>query len=154
MQLVWLDAHLDLKEPVDGHVSHDVVVRELIEREVFGEDEIWIVDITRIDDDEQEFLENHDPRVFKFNEQERFQREFNSNEQPVYLSVDIDALEGIKGTGYPDGELSIDDVKEVIETVRPNYADLVEVAPPLDRDGKTAENAREILENLSNQLSP
>ncbi|MFB6346224.1 MAG: DUF2267 domain-containing protein, partial [bacterium] len=54
MQLVWLDAHLDMKEKVDNHVSHDVVVRELLKRGFTPED-IWLVGITRVDDDEDAY---------------------------------------------------------------------------------------------------
>jgi len=35
MQLVWLDSHLDIKEKVGNHISHDVVVLELLKNTVF-----------------------------------------------------------------------------------------------------------------------
>jgi agmatinase len=152
MQLVWLDAHLDLKEKVDGHVSHDVVVRELLD-ESFSEDEIWFVGITEIDHDEKEFLEEHPGlRVFEADELEEFLREFKSDEHPLYLSVDIDALEGLDGTGYPDGKLGMDQVKEVIESVQPVSADLVEVAPSLDFDRKTVSAGSDLVRHLATNL--
>ncbi|MFB6292521.1 MAG: arginase family protein [Candidatus Nanohaloarchaea archaeon] len=153
LQLVWLDSHLDLKEPVEDHVSHDVVVRKLLDSG-FDEEDIWFVGITRVDHDEEEFLEGRNLRVFRANEHQEFLREFESSEQPVYLSVDIDVLEGDQapGTGYPDGELSLEQVEEVIETVSPGFADLVEVAPPLDEEGKTVENARALLRSLEQQF--
>lgn len=153
LQLVWLDAHLDLKEKVDDHVSHDVVVRELLDHG-FSEDEVWLVGTNRVDEDEQEFLDGQDLQVFKANELEEFRREFNPDEQPVYLSVDIDVLkeELAPGTGYPDGQLELMEVRRIVELVEPDFADLVEVAPPFDEEGNTVENAREILETLLKQL--
>jgi arginase family enzyme len=148
MELVWLDAHLDLKEKVDGHVSHDVVVRELL-NSGFEEDEITFVGITRVDEDEQEFLEDHSLEVYRADEVSEFLEEYES-EGSVYLSVDIDVLKESEapGTGYPDGRLSVEQVQEVIEKVDPDHADLVEVAPPFDEDGKTVESARKILSQL------
>jgi arginase family enzyme len=149
LKLVWLDAHLDLKEKVGEHFSHDVVVRELLESG-FDEDEIVFVGITRKDQDEEELLKEHDMEIYGPDEPEDFKREFNWDEQPVYLSVDIDVLgvEEAPGTGYPDGELSLGEVKDVIETVMPYHGDIVEVAPPFDQDGKTVESAREVLKVL------
>lgn len=149
MNLVWLDSHLDLKEKVGGHVSHDVVVRELLETG-FSMDELYFVGITRTDHDEEEFLEDKNPQIFRPEEVEEFLREFKSDEQPVYLSVDIDVLtpEDAPGTGYPDGELSMNEVEKVIKTVKPDHSDLVEVAPSLDENGKTVENAQKILKKL------
>ncbi|MFB6147789.1 MAG: arginase family protein [Candidatus Nanohaloarchaea archaeon] len=153
LQLVWLDAHLDMKEKVDGHVSHDVVPRELLDHG-FDPSDVWFVGVTRIDGDEEEFLENHDFNIYRSDEIDEFLREFDPGEQPVYLSVDIDVLEKelAPGTGYPDGELSMEQVEEVIDTVEPSFADLVEVAPPLDQDGKTVEKARRTLGNLESVL--
>lgn len=154
MKLIWLDAHLDMKEKVDDHVSHDVVVRELLNHG-FSEDEIYFVGITEIDHDEEEFIEDKDFNIHGPDELEEFQREFDSNEQPVYLSVDIDVLkeEQAPGTGYPDGELEKENVLEVIETINPRYADLVEVAPSLDIEEVTVENARDILDKLISENS-
>ncbi|MFB6214164.1 MAG: arginase family protein [Candidatus Nanohaloarchaea archaeon] len=153
LQLVWLDAHLDMKEPVDGHASHDVVLRELI-GSGFEPSELWVVGVTRVDQDEEELMEQHDFNIYRSNEVEEFRREFDSGEQPVYLSVDIDVLdpEEAPGTGYPDGELSPEQAGEVIETVEPDFADLVEVAPPLEEGNRTAENARVLLRRLSEAL--
>lgn len=153
MQLVWLDSHMDLKEKVGNHISHDVVVLELL-KYGFSDDEIWFIGTTKIDDDEKDFLKNSNFNIYHSDEFDKFLREFDSNEQPVYLSTDIDVLneEEAPGTGYPDGEFSIEQVEEVINKVEPDYADLVEVAPPFDRDGKTVENAREIVSLLTKSL--
>ncbi|MFB6115633.1 MAG: arginase family protein, partial [Candidatus Nanohalobium sp.] len=148
MELVWLDAHLDLKEKVDDHVSHDVVVRELLDSG-FSEDEITFVGITRTDYDEEEFLEEHDLTVYHANEVSEFIKEYSPG-GTVYLSVDIDVLkkEEAPGTGYPDGQLSMSEVEKVITEVQPDHSDLVEVAPSLDEDNVTVENARKILRKL------
>lgn len=154
LKLVWLDAHLDLKEKVGEHVSHDVVVRELLDSG-FDEDEIVFVGVTRKDEDEEEFLGEHDLEIYGPQDLEDFKREFDRDEQPVYLSVDIDVLnkKEAPGTGYPDGELSPAEVEEVIELVKPDHADLVEVAPPFDEEGKTVESAREVLKVLLRKVN-
>lgn len=153
LQVVWLDSHLDVKEKVENHVSHDVVVRELL-KHGFSPEEIWFVGITRMDDDEEEFLERGEFQIYRSDEIDDFKREFSSSEQPIYLSIDIDVLneEEAPGTGYPDGELEIEQVKEIIELVEPDFADLVEVAPSLDENRKTVENARDILRKLMKQF--
>lgn len=148
LKLVWLDAHLDLKEKIDGHVSHDVVVRELLEAG-FSEDEIVFVGVTRIDEDEEKFLEKHELTVYRAEDVSKFLQEQDFS-WPTYLSVDIDVLseEEAPGTGYPDGRLSVQQVEKVVEKVSPKFSDLVEVAPPFDENGKTIENAEKILEKL------
>lgn len=153
MQLVWLDAHLDMKEKVNNHVSHDVVVRELLKRG-FTPEEIWLVGITRVDDDEESFIEGRDFNIYRSDELEEFKREFNPGEHPVYLSVDIDVLspDEAPGTGYPDGDISVEEAEDIIETVDPFSADLVEVAPVLDKDEKTVKNAQGILGKLEEVL--
>lgn len=149
LQLVWLDAHLDVKEKVGNHVSHDVVVRELL-KYGFSEDEIWFVGITQVDHDEEDFIEDSGFHIYQAEESERFIREFEENEHPVYLSIDIDALteKEAPGTGYLDGELSMEEVENIIKAVEPDFADLVEVAPPFDEEGKTLDSSRVILEDI------
>lgn len=152
MRLVWLDAHLDLKEKVGNHVSHDVVVRELL-KNGFSEDEIYFVGITEIDHDEEEFMDDRDLNIYRNDELEEFRREFKNDEQPAYLSADIDVLkeELAPGTGYPDGKLNLEEVRSVIETIGPDHADLVEVAPPLN-DGTTVKNSRKVLKFIEKEL--
>jgi arginase family enzyme len=152
LKLVWLDAHLDLKEPVNGHTSHDVVVRELLEHG-FSEEEIVFIGITEVDHDEEEFLEEHDFTIYRAGEvSEALEKELF--EGPTYLSVDIDVLtpEDAPGTGYRDGRLGLYQVLEIIESVDPAHGDVVEVAPSLDEDGRTVENARKILKQLLKQV--
>ena len=151
MKLVWLDSHLDLKEKVNGHISHDVVVRELLNHG-FSEEEIIFVGITEIDHDEKDFLEGHDLDIYRPDELEEFlERDLEGD---FYLSVDIDVLtkDQAPGTGYPDGDLDIEEVEEVIEKVRPVHADLVEVAPSLDIDGRTIESAQALTQSLVSEL--
>lgn len=148
LKLVWLDSHLDLKEKVDGHVSHDVVVRELLDHG-FSTDEIVFLGITEVDYDEEEFLESHDFTIYRPEEVEEFLEQ--DLDEDYYLSVDIDVLrpETAPGTGYLDGEMELEEVLGVIESLGPVHADLVEVAPPFDENGKTIEAARKILEKLA-----
>ena len=147
-KMVWLDAHLDLKEKVGDNISHDVVVRELLENG-FSEDEIVFVGITEIDHDEEKFLDEHDIRVYMADEVGKFREEYEPEEE-TYLSVDIDVLDQshAPGTGYRDGSLDSEQVLELIDLIDPEYADLVEVAPSLDEENITVENARDIIRKL------
>lgn len=149
MKLVWLDAHLDLKDKVGENVSHDVVVRELLEQG-FSMNDVYFIGTKEIDEDENEFLKDKDANTFGPDELDKFLRVFGTGEQPVYLSVDIDVLkeDQAPGTGYPDGELEVEDVLSIVEEVGPEFSDLVEVAPTLDEEEKTQENAQKILEKL------
>lgn len=151
MKLVWLDAHLDLKEKVGDHVSHDVVVRQLVQEGIFEPEEIYFVGITKIDHDEEEFLEKNDFNFHRPEELDEFKQEFEGRS---YLSIDIDVLQQslAPGTGYPDGNLDLEQVLEVAEAVEPVHADIVEVAPCLDREGKTVEVSKKILKKLIDGL--
>ena len=151
MNLVWLDAHLDIKEKVNDHVSHDVVIRQLVEEGLFDPEEIYLVGITKIDHDEEEFLEENDFNFYRPSEIDEFKQEFEGRS---YLSIDIDVLqkELAPGTGYPDGNLDLKQVLEVAEAVEPVHADIVEVAPCLDQEGKTVEASKKILNKLIDGL--
>ncbi|MFB6192901.1 MAG: arginase family protein [Candidatus Nanohaloarchaea archaeon] len=147
LKLVWLDAHLDLKEKIDGHVSHDVVVRELLDNG-FSEEDIVFVGVTRIDHDERKFLESRDFQIYRPGEVEEFLE--SRPEGDLYLSVDVDVLkpEEAPGTGYPDGELDLEKVLEIVNDLRPLHADIVEVAPPFDEESSTVESAQKVLGSL------
>ena len=149
LQLVWLDSHLDLKRKVDDHVSHDTVVRELLDH--FDEGDIHFIGVTRKDSDEEELLENHEIDVIAPEATEEAARNI---EGPVYLSIDIDVLsqKHAPGTGYPDGAMDPEQVRSVISCLDISHADLVEVAPSLD-DGRTLENASSIIDWLESALT-
>lgn len=150
LKLLWLDAHLDLKEKVDDHISHDVVVRQLVEEDLFEPEEIYFVGITEIDHDEKEFLEKHDFNFYRPEELDEFLEEFEGD---AYLSIDIDVLraEMAPGTGYPDGDIVLEEVLEVVEAVEPVHADIAEVAPCLD-NGKTVKASKRILTSLVSEV--
>ncbi len=151
LKLIWLDAHLDIKEKVDDHVSHDVVIRQLVEEGLFEPEEVYFVGITEIDHDEEEFLEQNNFNFYRSDEVNDFIEEF---EESAYLSIDIDVLqeELAPGTGYPDGELTTQQVLEVVQAVEPVHADIVEVAPCLDHEGETVKASKRILAEVVNSL--
>lgn len=150
MKLVWLDAHLDLKEKVGDNISHDVVVRQLIEEGLFSPEEVYFAGITEIDHDESEYLEKHDFNIYRPDEIDEFLKNFDDK---AYLSIDIDVLreDMAPGTGYPDGDLKLEQVLEIVEGVDFLHADIVEVAPSLD-DGKAVNSGREILRSLISEV--
>lgn len=150
MKLVWLDSHLDLKEKVGDNISHDVIVRQLVEEDLFEPEDVFFVGTTEIDHDEEDFLEEKDFNIFRPEELEDFIESF---EAPAYLSIDIDVLseEVAPGTGYPDGGLGLEEVLEVVEGVDTVHCDIVEVAPTLD-DGSTLKASRSILKSLVSEV--
>lgn len=155
MKLVWIDSHLDIKRKVDNHVSHDVVIRELIENHNFKPEEIYFVGITKIDQDEEDFLnEEKGFNVYMHDEVSDFLTEA-SFEEKVYASVDIDVLDKslAPGTGYPDGKLDLESVRNILDFCNPDFSDLVEVAPSLDEEMKTVTNGRKILKMLERNLA-
>jgi arginase family enzyme len=147
MKLLWFDAHLDVKEKVGDHVSHDVVVRQLVEEGIFDPEEIYFVGVTKIDHDEKDFLENNHFNFYRPEEIGKFLEDF---EGEAFLSIDIDVLKEdvAPGTGHPDGKLELEEVLEVIRGLQVVHGDIVEVAPCLDQEGKTVEASRKILEEL------
>lgn len=151
LKLVWLDSHLDVKEKVRDHNSHDVIVRQMVEEGLFEPEDIYFVGITRIDHDEEDFLEENDFNFYRPEELDSFLENF---EGEAYLSIDIDVLraEVAPGTGYPDGKLDLEQVLEVVREVEPEHSDIVEVAPCLDTEGKTVEASRKILRELVESL--
>jgi len=150
MKLVWLDAHLDLKEKVGDSISHDVVVRQLVEEDLFELDEIYFVGITEVDHDEEDFLEEREFNIFRPEEVENFIEDFDDE---AYLSIDIDVLREdlAPGTGHPDGELGLEKVLEVVGETDVLHGDIVEVAPTLD-NGSTVKVSREILKTLVSEV--
>ena len=152
LKLVWLDSHLDVKEKVQDHNSHDVIVRQMVEEDLFDPKEIYFVGITEIDHDEEDFLEENEFNFYRPEELDCFLQDF---EGEAYLSIDIDVLraEVAPGTGYPDGKLNLEQVLEVVRGVEPEHSDIVEVAPSLDNKGKTVEASRKILERIISNIS-
>ncbi|MFB6182775.1 MAG: arginase family protein, partial [Candidatus Nanohaloarchaea archaeon] len=138
------------KKKINGNISHDVVTRQLL-KENFNEDEIKYIGVTKKDKDEKELLENRNLQIYT--EADKALKEI-SDENPKYLSVDIDVLKKniAPGTGYPDGKYNLDQLKNIIRNTDFRYADLVEVAPPLDEQNKTVEAAQEILQCLINSI--
>jgi Arginase/agmatinase/formimionoglutamate hydrolase, arginase family len=145
LSLVWLDAHLDAKRPVDERTSHDVVVRRLVEEGVFKPRDIFCIGTTRIDEDEKDLSSKLN--VYRPADIPEAADAVNG---PVYVSFDIDAVD-VSGTGYPDGELSLGECRELVRQLDVRHADLVEAAPPLDRD--VVASGEEALSYLSRALA-
>lgn len=151
LELVWLDSHLDVKEKVEDNVSHDVVVRELVNKTSFEPDEIHFIGITRVDGDEESFI---DGKQFNIVRPEDAIDYASSLDSEVYVSTDIDVLKENQapGTGYPDGKMSVEEVLEVLKHLEFDFGDVVEVAPPFDRNNTTLENASSILELMAKRV--
>ena len=146
IKLVWIDSHLDFKKPVENYVSHDVVVRELVEQDIIPPENICFFGTSKIDHDEK--IPNQS--MIKKNTEEV--KGFCKNSK-TYVSVDVDVLESLTGTGYPDGETSVKQVKKVFRLADPSFCDLVEAAPALDNTGTTVEKTSDLLKFMASEIS-
>jgi arginase family enzyme len=67
--------------------------------------------------------------------------------------VDVDVLESLTGTGYPDGETSFKQVKKAFRLADPSFCDIVEAAPALDNTGTTVEKTSDLLKFMASEIS-
>ena len=82
-------------------------------------------------------------------------QKFLEEQKNIYVSFDIDGLDPsiAPGTGYreEDGlteKEAFDLLEQVLETGKVKAADLVEIKPKLDKEGKTVSIGKKILEKL------
>lgn len=163
LRVLWLDAHLDLKEPRTDHgTPHDALVRRLCEEHGFDIDDFWFIGHRATDPDEETFLgqiQKTEPEEIESLASSLQNHKLPDNipwagEDPVYLSLDIDLVDGIAapGTTFPvDGGPKPDQVQDLIAALFGYFgptmvgADLVEVAPPLDDEHTTQKIGAEML---------
>ncbi|MDY6778004.1 MAG: arginase family protein [Candidatus Nanohaloarchaea archaeon] len=158
LQVVWIDAHYDLKEVrIDAGVPHDAVLRAALDNGL-GMEDILFIGVREEDPDEQAFLADHDPVIIST---EAVARQNLSDliaerldDRPTYVSFDIDVLDAAAapGTTFPSRDgLDVEDALELVDVLQRQRiigSDLVEVAPPLDKEEKTVKAAQRILEYL------
>lgn len=178
--LIIFDAHADCVNDFSPP-THEDFVRVLIEEGHVDPVNIFIVGLRNVDPIEKEYLKDNKIKHHYWGEvgcdSEKNQdfcsdspnsnteefvdlhtviRDFLKDKERVYLSVDIDALDGEEyvGTGYPEKEgFSLDQLKEFVKDVLTSNkvvrSDLVEVNPSKDKDGETVKAGAEILKILS-----
>lgn len=164
LHLIWIDAHYDLKEiRVDDGIPHDAVIRGLINDNSLTLEDILFCGIRESDPDEDDFLLNKDWYKTSVTDiedstitdlRETIDTTISPGDDPVYVSFDIDVLDAdlVPGTTFPSEDgLSLEAAQKLINAVKAYNTvgwDIVEVAPPLDRDEKTLQAARTILETI------
>jgi len=171
LRVVWIDAHYDLKEPrMDAGVPHDAVVRALVDDGAFTIDEFCFIGVRESDPDEDEYLLEHetiepsqdklleiDTRDIAYTIQDLLEMD---EDTPVYISIDIDAIDAasVPGTTFPSADgLRPKEVERLVRGLSQCNvvgADLVEVAPALDEDERTQEYAAGVLDELIDDLFP
>ena len=71
-------------------------------------------------------------------------------ERPIHMTIDIDVLENVV-TGYPEGRMKLEELLKIIEKIKPDSMDIVEIA-----DDKLPSNtgfiAAEIIMNVLSRL--
>jgi arginase family enzyme len=154
--VLWIDAHFDLKEiRLDSGIPHDAVVRGLLQ-DRFQLADVTFLGVREEDPDETRFLDEHSAQTISVDEPVSGAAVTDQidTERPYYISFDIDVLDSqyAPGTTFPSSDgLTPDqaiDLLRQFDQLDIVGADLVEVAPPLDRDQITVQHARTILDQL------
>lgn len=154
--IVWIDAHPDAANFFKP-VSHEDVIRVLIEEGVKGED-IFMACIRDYDSKEYEFVKKHVKHLYRmrdifrigFHEFLKELKKFLEGKELVYVSFDIDAIDPAfaPGTWWKDpGGITAREAIALVNLLKSHarFMDIVEVDPTLDRDNITSLLAAKLL---------
>lgn len=157
---IVFDAHPDLMEDFIPP-THEAYLRAIIDGGMVEAEDVVLLGIRNSDKQESEYISEKGINRFTADELNRqglveiFSEILAMTKKDIYLSLDIDAIDPSEapGTGYvePNG-LKAKEVLECLRMVkgsgRLKMADLVEVNPSKDVDGKTVLLAAKCLEEL------
>ena len=157
--LIVFDAHPDCVNNFSPP-THEDFIRVLVEEGVVDAENVLLVGLRKLDDIEKKFLDSRGVQyVYWGSEVSGVLKGFVAQMDKIYLSVDIDVLsfKEAPGTGYvEEGGFSLDELighlKIVVESGRVGRVDLVEVNPSLDKNGKTVESAKYILDYICSKM--
>jgi len=150
--LIILDAHSDCEDDFIPP-SHEGVTRALATT-AFSPADILLIGYRRArTKEEKEFIQKYNIKTIAPKDiDESTILNFVKNYSAAYLSIDIDVFdkEDAPGTGWPEGdgpkkEVIINLIKKLSKSERLKSVDLVEVSPPLDKEGKTAALASDLV---------
>jgi len=153
--LIIFDAHADCVNNFSPP-THEDFVRVLVEEGYVKAENIFIIGLRNVDPIEKEYLKEKKIKHHYWGEVgcelHTVIKDFLKDKKKVYLSVDIDALDGDKyvGTGYPEKEgFNLDQLKEFVKNVLRSEkvvrSDLVEINPSKDMNGETVRAGGELL---------
>ncbi|MEK6852569.1 MAG: arginase family protein [Nanoarchaeota archaeon] len=161
--LIIFDAHADLM-PSTASPVHEDWLRMLIEKKILDASKVIIVGIRNVDENEQEFIEDHKINVYSTKEifSEGVKEisyslmELARNWPALYVSIDIDVCDPAfaPAVAYPEpGGLSSRELLHFIQGLKllRNFkaADIIEVMPEKDINHITVKLAAKILSELN-----
>ena len=153
--VLHLDAHPDLFDTYGGHRwSHACTARRALELPGLEPRHLVFIGLCSFARTEWDFFQKH-PEIHYHTARQCYKQTIEAvaeqvverlhDVQSLYVTLDIDVLDGAygPGTGYPEGVgLSTREVLELLRTVFQELPvramDLVEVAPPLDQSDVTS----------------
>jgi len=154
--IVWIDAHPDATNFFKP-VSHEDVIRVLIEEGVKGED-IFMACIRDYDPKEYEFVKKHIKHLYRMRDIFKIGfhnflenlKKFLQDKDLVYVSFDIDAVDPAfaPGTYWKDpGGITAREAIELVNLLKKyaKFMDIVEIEPNLDKDDITSLLAAKLL---------
>lgn len=156
--LIVFDAHADCVNNFSPP-THEDFVRVLIEEGYVKPENVLLIGLRNVDNIEKDYLKDKGIKHIywnNINDDLNLQiKEFLESLNKIYLSVDIDVLDGSKyvGTGYPEkGGFELNQLKEFIKNVLNSNkvirSDIVEVNPSKDIDEITVNAGGEVLNVL------
>ena len=157
--LIVFDAHADCVNNFNPP-THEDFNRVLVEEGIIKSENILLIGLRKVDDIEKKFMDKTGICFVMFDDIDHEKnldmiKEFCKNKD-IYLSVDIDVLnpDEAPGTGYLEkGGMKIEELLGFIEAVdNVKRADLVEINPDKDIEGKTIEAGKKIIEKLHNKF--
>jgi len=153
--LLFFDAHFDCEDDFLPP-SHEDIIKAAVNEGFFKPENILIVGARKWTQKDLEFIQTNKIKYIasKDIDQDTITRvqEFIKPFDSMYLSIDIDVFdsEDAPGTGWPepngpDKKLLLNIFKKLSKSEKLKSVDLVEVSPPLDKEGKTVSTAIELL---------
>lgn len=159
--LIVFDAHADCVNNFSPP-THEDFVRVLIEEKIVKPENVLLIGLRNVDPIEMKFIKNKKIKCLfmgdiksvdqVIDEIESFSKKLKS----VYLSLDIDVLDSkyAPGTGYPEKNgMKPDFLFTILSRIKIfkniKRVDLVEVNPIKDKDDKTLDSAKNIIQIFS-----
>ena len=157
LRVLHFDAHTDLREIfLNEELSHATVLKRVWD--FVGDDRIYQYAIRSGSREEFEWAKKH-THLTKFNCEGLDEAINHIKDAPVYVTIDIDALDPsvVPGTGTPEpGGLTFSEMMDVIlklKSLNIVGADLVELSPHYDASGASSAVACKLLRELALAIS-